>query len=99
MEGAESEQVAEQKDDDVDDEEEEEDEDEVEGMINLLVGQEYILALKRDDQLQFGQHATKKEKNALLERIKAERKREKQKAIKEQQASKDKAGEAANEEL
>lgn len=46
-------------------------------MIKLLQGEEYILALQRDDQLTFGSHATKKEKNALLERIKAERKREK----------------------
>ena len=62
-------------------EEEEEEVNEVQKMIKLLQKEDYILALKTDDQLVFGAETTKKERKKLNERIKAERRTERKAAV------------------
>ena len=49
-------------------------------MIKLLKQQEYILALKSQDELYFGAHITKKERQRIVDRIKYETKIEKKAA-------------------
>ena len=62
-------------------EEEEEEVDDVQEMIELLKKEDFILALKTDDQLVFGAETTKKERKKITERIKGERKEERKAAI------------------
>ena len=56
------------------DEEEEEEEDDVQEMVKLLTNLDFVLALQTEDKLIYGSKTTKKEKKALLEKIKKERK-------------------------
>ena len=54
-------------------------------IANVLKKEEFILALKTEDQLIVGQSITKNERKAIIERVKAERKGSKKTAKKKKE--------------